>query len=155
MGPRYATTSSCGVGTLRRLSAALARSPVVAHDDSHDDKLIDCVEPDAGCVNRRDGGSAVFVKTLKDLKAAGREKVVAGGSARTVRFLTKDDGLGFTMSDVRLDAGQQNVLWYKHHWEANYILEGRGEVRDLTTDETWVLETGVMYIVGPDDRHSM
>ena len=97
----------------------------------------------------------MFVKTLKDLKAAGREKVVAGGSARTVRFLTKDDGLGFTMSDVRLDAGQQNVLWYKHHWEANYILEGRGEVRDLTTDETWVLEPGVMYIVGPDDRHSM
>ena len=97
----------------------------------------------------------MFVKTLKDLKAAGREKIVAGGSARTVRFLTRDDGLGFTMSDVRLDAGQQNVLWYKHHWEANYILEGRGEVRDLTTDETWVLEPGVMYIVGPDDRHSM
>src|SRR5207249_3431111 len=86
---RYATTSSCGVGTLLRLSAALAQSPVAAHDD----KLIDCVEPDAGGVNRRDGGSAVFVKTLKDLKAAGREKVVAGGSARTVRFLTKDDGL--------------------------------------------------------------
>src|SRR5437773_9995981 len=80
------------------------RSPVAAHDDSHDDKSIDCVEPDAGGMNRRDGGSAVFVKTLKDLKAAGREKVVAGGSARTVRFLTKDDGLGFTMSDVRLDA---------------------------------------------------
>jgi len=97
----------------------------------------------------------MVVKTLEDLKAAGREKLVAGGSARTVRFLTRDDGLGFTMSDVRLDAGQQNALWYKHHWEANYILEGRGEVRDLTTGETWVLEPGVMYIVGPRDRHSM
>ena len=38
---------------------------------------------------------------------------------------------------------------------ANYILEGRGEVRDLTTGETWVLEPGIIYIVGPTDRHSM
>ena len=97
----------------------------------------------------------MIIKRLQDLKAAGREKVVAGGSARTVRFLTQEDGLGFTMADVHLAAGQQNVLWYKHHWEANYVLEGRGEVRDLTTGQTWPLEPGVMYIVGPKDRHSM
>jgi L-ectoine synthase len=97
----------------------------------------------------------MIIKRLPDLRAAGREKIVAGGSARTVRFLTQEDGLGFTMADVRLAAGQQNVLWYKHHWEANYILEGRGEVRDLGTGQTWALEPGVMYIVGPRDRHSM
>ena len=95
----------------------------------------------------------MFVKTLKDLKAAGREKIVAGGSARTVRFLTRDDGLGFTMSDVRLDAGQQNVLWYKHHWEANHIVSGAGDVTDLTTGQSWKLEPGVAYNVGPKDRH--
>ncbi|MFA9421360.1 MAG: ectoine synthase [Gammaproteobacteria bacterium] len=36
-----------------------------------------------------------------------------------------------------------------------YILEGRGMISDLTTDESWPLESGTMYIVGPDDRHSM
>lgn len=97
----------------------------------------------------------MYVKTLQQLRAAGREKTVAGGSATTVRFLTQADGLGFTMSDVRLKAGARNVLWYKHHWEANYILEGRGEVTDLTTGMSWPLEPGVMYIVGPADRHSM
>ena len=97
----------------------------------------------------------MLVKTLKELKAAGREKVVANGSARTVRFLTHEDGLGFTMSDVHLSAGTENVLWYKHHWEANYVLSGRGEVKDLGTGRTWPLEPGVMYIVGPKDRHSM
>ena len=97
----------------------------------------------------------MIIKRLQDLKAAGREKLVAGGSARTVRFLTQEDGRGFTMADVRLAAGQQNFLWYKHHWEANYILEGRGEVRDLATGQTWTPEPGVMYIVGPQDRHGM
>ena len=45
------------------------------------------------------------------------------------------------------------VLWYKNHCEANHIIEGRGEVKDLTTGETCPLEPGVMSIVGPKDRH--
>jgi len=97
----------------------------------------------------------MLIKTYKDLKAAGREKLVANGSARTLRFLTQQDGLGFTMSDVHLAAGQKNVLWYKHHWEANYIIAGTGEVTDLGTGKVTALEPGVMYIVGPKDRHSM
>jgi L-ectoine synthase len=97
----------------------------------------------------------MLVKTLQELRSAGREKVVANGSARTVRFLTQEDGMGFTMSDVWLKAGAENVLWYKHHWEANYIVEGRGEVTDLGSGRRWPLEPGVMYIVGPRDRHSM
>jgi L-ectoine synthase len=97
----------------------------------------------------------MIVKTYAGLKAAGREKVVANGSARTLRFLTQEDGLGFTISDVHLAAGQKNVLWYKHHWEANYVLSGKGEVTDLTTGAVVSLEPGVMYIVGPKDRHGM
>ncbi|MEX2650039.1 MAG: ectoine synthase [Alphaproteobacteria bacterium] len=97
----------------------------------------------------------MIIKTYKDLKAAGREKVVANGSARTMRFLTQQDGLGFTMSDVHLAAGQKNVLWYKHHWEANYIIAGKGEVTDLGTGKVTTLEPGVLYIVGPKDRHGM
>jgi L-ectoine synthase len=97
----------------------------------------------------------MLIKTYEDLKKAGREKVVAGGSATTLRFLTIDDGLGFTMSDVHLKAGAENVLWYKNHWEANYVLEGRGEVKDLSTGKVHALEPGVMYVVGPKDRHAM
>ena len=95
----------------------------------------------------------MYVKTLKALKAAGREKVVANGSARTVRFLTHEDGLGFTMSDVNLSAGTENVLWYKNHWEANYIVSGKGEVTDLTSGRTWALGPGDLYMVGPNYRH--
>ncbi|MBM3585668.1 MAG: L-ectoine synthase [Alphaproteobacteria bacterium] len=97
----------------------------------------------------------MLIKTYAGLKAQGREKVVANGSARTMRFLTQADRLGFTISDVHLKAGAENVLWYKNHWEANYVIAGRGEVKDLGTGAVYVLEPGVMYIVGPKDRHGM
>lgn len=97
----------------------------------------------------------MLIKTYKGLKAAGLERVVANGTASSMRFLTQEDGMGFTFCDVRLAAGRENVLWYKHHWEANYVLSGKGEVKDLTTGAVHPLEPGVMYIVGPKDRHSM
>jgi L-ectoine synthase len=101
------------------------------------------------------GRGTMFVKTLRELRDAGREMVVAGGSARTVRMLLQEDCLGFTLADVSLAAGNRNTLWYKNHWEANYILDGDGEVSDLTTGESWTMEPGMLYCVGPKDRHSM
>ena len=95
----------------------------------------------------------MFVKRVADLRAAGEELVVANGGARTVRALTKADGLGFSLSDVNFAAGAVVDLWYKHHWEANYIVAGTGSIADLTTGESWALAPGSLYNVGPKDRH--
>ena len=78
-----------------------------------------------------------------------------GGTTTTARMLLKEDSLGFSFSDVYLGAGQKNLLWYKHHWEANYVLDGEGEVSDVTTGEKWKMRAGMMYLVGPKDRHTM
>jgi L-ectoine synthase len=95
----------------------------------------------------------MFVRTLADVRASGHEVVIAGGSARTARFLTATDGVGFTFSDVSQGAGGEARLWYKNHWEANYILEGVGELEEVATGQKWRLEPGTIYVVGPDDRH--
>ncbi|MFT5219146.1 MAG: L-ectoine synthase [Planctomycetota bacterium] len=99
------------------------------------------------------GPGALTVKRLDELRAKGREKAIAGGSARSIRALLQEDQLGFTLCDVRMDAGYQAELWYKYHWEANIILVGHGKVSDLNTDESWPLKSGTIYIVGPNDRH--
>jgi L-ectoine synthase len=101
------------------------------------------------------GPGVLTVKRLDELRAAGREMAVAGGSARSIRVLLQEDRLGFTLCDVRMAAGNRNELWYKHHWEANFILEGSGMVSDLNTGESWPLEAGTVYIVGPNDQHSV
>jgi L-ectoine synthase len=101
------------------------------------------------------GPGEMVVMHVNELRAAGREKVIAGGSARSIRALTQKDQLGFTLCDVRLDAGNRSELWYKHHWEANIVLDGQGTVTDLGTDESWPLAPEAVYVVGPDDRHSV
>ena len=97
----------------------------------------------------------MFMRRADSLRAAGKEMVVANGAARTVRMLTQADDIGFGLSDVHLDPGAEAVLWYKHHWEANHILAGSGEVTDLSTGDSWKLEPGVAYNVGPRDRHKL
>jgi quercetin dioxygenase-like cupin family protein len=76
----------------------------------------------------------MFIKRADEIRA-GKEMIIANGQARTLRMLTKADGLGFGFSDVHLAAGAEAVLWYKHHWEANHIVSGTGEVTDLTTGQ--------------------
>jgi L-ectoine synthase len=95
----------------------------------------------------------MFIRTLEGLEAAGRIKLLVNDTTRSARFLTAADGMGFSYNDNRVTKGSDAMLWYKHHWEANYIVSGRGEVTDLTSGEKWTLEPGVLYVVGPNDRH--
>ena len=97
----------------------------------------------------------MFMRRADEMRAGGKELVVANGKARTIRMLTQADKVGFSLSDVHVDAGAEAVLWYKHHWEANHILAGTAEVTDLTTKHSWRLTSGMAYYVGPRDRHKL
>ena len=97
----------------------------------------------------------MFVRTLDDLERLGRIKFPADASFRSARFLTAADGMGFSYNENKVRQGTDLIVWLKHHWEANYIVSGKGEVTDLTRDETWPLEAGVLYVVGPNDRHRL
>ena len=68
-----------------------------------------------------------------------------------MRFLTAADGMGFTLSDVRIAPGMDQMLWYKNHWEANYVVSGRGTLEETKMGKSSPLEAGVIYSVGPKD----
>src|SRR6186713_2069687 len=96
----------------------------------------------------------MFIRTLDELERLGRIKSpLANDTFRSARFLTAADGMGFSYNENRVKKGTDAIIWLKHHWEANYIVSGKGEVTDLTSDERWPLEAGVLYVVGPNDRH--
>ena len=97
----------------------------------------------------------MFVRTLDDLEKLGRIKFPADESFRSARFLIASDGMGFSYNENKVKKGTNLVVWLKHHWEANYIISGKGEVIDLTSEERWPLEAGVLYVVGPNDRHRL
>ena len=100
---------------------------------------------------RGESGRTMFV--IREEEA--RKVVLRGGKTRASRYLKPDDGCGFSISSPRGTAGNESVLWYKNHVEANYILGGDLTVEDLTTGENWELAPGSLYVVGPRDRHRL
>ena len=80
----------------------------------------------------------MFVHTLEGLQVAGMIKLLVNNTTRSARFLTAADGMGFSYNDNRVDKGSDAMLWYKHHWEANYIIsagrtDGPDERRKMGT----------------------
>lgn len=95
----------------------------------------------------------MIVKTYESLAGTASETVLGGGRAVTRRFLLKQDGVGFTVSDIRIEPGEGRQLWYKNHIEANYVIEGEGVLEELDTGITHELRPGVMYCLNRNDRH--
>ena len=95
----------------------------------------------------------MLVKTIDEVKGGIGDTALSGGHARTLRFLLREDGVGFTVSDITVEPGSDKVLWYKNHIEANYVIEGEGTVEDLATGAVHELRPGTMYVLDKHDRH--
>jgi L-ectoine synthase len=97
----------------------------------------------------------MLIRSFKEVEEAGRVISISHGKSTAVRVLLKSDGLGFSLSEARCGAGNTSRLWYKNHWEANYVRAGKGSLLNISTGETWDLYPGVLYCVGPNDKHSV
>ena len=95
----------------------------------------------------------MFIRSLSDVKDTDRYKVLPKSATHTARYLTAADGMGFSFHVNRGKVTPPTQLWYKNHWEANYLIAGVIKVTDMTSGQEWVLESGDLYQVGPNDRH--
>ena len=95
----------------------------------------------------------MIVRNLQDLLDTPRD--VRGPTWASRRFLLAEDGVGFTVTETTVAAGSEQVLWYKHHVEANYIIEGEGEVENLATGEIFPLAAGSIYVLDRHERHRL
>ena len=95
----------------------------------------------------------MLVRTMERIEAEGRVISISHGRATAVRLLTKADGLNFSISEARGGTAGVSELWYKNHWEANYVRSGNATLEDRHSGQRWPLQPGVLYCVGPQDRH--
>ena len=95
----------------------------------------------------------MLVRTMAQIEAEGRVISISHGKATAVRLLTKADGLNFSISEARGSKAGVSTLWYKNHWEANYVRSGIATLEDCNSGQRWALEPGVLYCVGPLDKH--
>lgn len=86
----------------------------------------------------------MIVRSVSEIQGTDRD--VRGDGWRAQRLLIRDDGLGFSLSETTVDAGAQMSLWYRHHYEACFCIEGEAEITER--------DTGVVHRIGPGSVYS-
>jgi len=95
----------------------------------------------------------MIVRSLDNLIDTPRD--VRGEAWASRRFLLAEDGVGFTLTETSIVTGSEQVLWYKHHVEANYVIEGEGEVENVETGEVFALAPGSIYVLDQHEKHRL
>ena len=86
----------------------------------------------------------MFVRTVVQLAGTDKEGRWQDGDKwlRAVRLVTKADGAGFSLADVRVSAGWEIDCHYKHHVEASLIVSGSATLTEYATGKSWEVGAG-------------
>lgn len=95
----------------------------------------------------------MIVKKIEDIRGTDREVFAENGNWVSRRLLLKQDGMGFSFSETIIFANTETPIWYKHHLEAVYCVEGEGEVELVETGEIIPIVRGTLYALDQHDRH--
>ncbi|MCZ7528315.1 MAG: ectoine synthase [Acidimicrobiia bacterium] len=93
----------------------------------------------------------MIVRTLADV--AGTEREVDAGNWYSRRLILARDGISFSLHDTVIRAGTETEMWYRHHVEAVYCIEGEGTLDDLESGLTYELRPGTVYVLDGHERH--
>ena len=93
----------------------------------------------------------MIVRNLSEILGTWRHASGEGWESR--RIVLADDGMGYSMHDTLVKEGAELELEYKNHLEANYCVEGIGEVEKVATGERHPIQPGTMYALNNNDRH--
>jgi L-ectoine synthase len=93
----------------------------------------------------------MIVRALDEV--IGSDDDVHGEGWNSRRLLLARHGMGFSLHDTLIPAGAELTLWYKHHLEAVYCIEGEGELESRETGQRWPIRPGVVYALDQNDRH--
>lgn len=93
----------------------------------------------------------MIVRTMSDVEGTGAE--ASGDKWRSLRMLTRADGMGFTVTQTIIEPGMEIELCYRHHLEACLCIEGELEVEDLGTGDRYVVGPGTLYALDAHDHH--
>ncbi len=89
--------------------------------------------------------------TVESLKGTDRD--VQANGYTSMRFLLKEDNMGFTVTEAFGEAGFSEEVEYVDNLEAVYVIEGTGTIELLDTGEIFKIAPGVFYAFDKHERH--
>ncbi|HSO06931.1 MAG TPA: ectoine synthase [Pelomicrobium sp.] len=93
----------------------------------------------------------MIVRRVADLIGTDRDVVTPNWASR--RLLLKQEGMGFSLHETTIFAGTETYIWYKHHLEAVFCVEGEGEVELLGDGSVHRITPGTVYALDRNDKH--
>jgi L-ectoine synthase len=93
------------------------------------------------------------MKTVRLTDILGGPQDVHGATWRSRRLLLAGDAMGFSLHDTLIHAGTVTHMWYRHHLEAVYCIEGTGKVVTVSDGRVWPIEAGTVYALDQHDEH--
>lgn len=88
-------------------------------------------------------------------KIVGTESEVVTPNWTSRRFLLSRDGMGFSMHDTVIHPGTETHMWYAHHLEAVYCIEGEGEIEVAESGEVHPIGPGTLYALDGHEKHCL
>jgi L-ectoine synthase len=95
----------------------------------------------------------MIVRHLHDIVDSERDVRANNGDWESRRLILNDDAVGFSLHDTIIHAGTESLLWYKHHIEAVYCIEGEGEVETTENGTVYPIKAGSVYLLNGNERH--
>lgn len=95
----------------------------------------------------------MIVRSLDDILGSDRDVRAENGEWESRRLILNNDAVGFSLHDTIIHAGTETLLWYKHHIEAVYCIEGEGEVETTENDKAYPIKAGTVYLLNGNERH--
>lgn len=93
----------------------------------------------------------MIVRQLDDI--IGTENDVDTEYWNSRRLILKKDKMGYSVHDTIIKKGGILQMWYKHHLEAVYCIEGKGEIEELDSGKVHPINVGTIYALNNHDRH--
>jgi L-ectoine synthase len=95
----------------------------------------------------------MIVRRVADLVGTERDVVTPNWASR--RLLLKQEGMGFSLHETTVFAGTETFIWYEHHLEAVFCVEGEGEVELLADGSVHPIRPGTVYALDRHDKHRL
>lgn len=86
---------------------------------------------------------------------AGTAQDATGPGWTSLRLLVAADGMGFTMTETKVQPGTMLDLHYKNHIEACFCIAGSGVVIENATGQEHDIRPGVLYAPDAHDPHEL
>jgi len=95
----------------------------------------------------------MIVRNLDEIIGTERDIKARNGNWESRRLVLNNDAVGFSLHDTIIHAGTETPLWYKHHIEAVYCVEGEGQIETVDDGKVYPIKDGTVYLLNGNEKH--